>query len=1347
MKTVSGDYGLRIGHLTNMKTPGTPFYSSVTGKRHYGFSPSYWVANIESPVLFSPAVEALLDDYPKPALMEIGPHSALAGPIRQILLSRGVAAPYIPTLVRHEDGLSCVLKTAGELWSAGLGIDVEAVNPVAHVLTDLPNYPWHYDETYWVEPRISRELRFRRSPHHELLGSRVLESGDAAPVWRCSLSAGDVAWLRDHEIQGNTIMPAAGFIAMVGEAIKQLTGTVDYFLKDISLLEPLVLGETAVEIVTCLTPRDEPTGYEFSISSISSDGHDITKHVTGHGGADWDVDPVPAAAAAVEYLPRKVSSTSFYDALARHGLAYGPRFRALADVRSHVSQGRATAVVDARRPAAGETEDAYPLHPTLLDASMHACMVAECRGLVRNVRGGAVPKRIRAVYVRHAGGLVDVAGHIAEDTAAPREAGAVGVCEGRTVLQIHGIEIAPLPTAGLVAETAEEEDPHAGAVLEWRPDITFVDWGKLPRDDGSNDENFCPQFLELLGFKKPDIKVLHVGGHLPGDAQSVARVLLSGRDRMCQRYVYTLSSNHAASSAPRELEGFPEAACVPFDLAKDPLIQEFEPGSFDLLIATTREAVEETRDNLQNALKLLRPGGYLFIKSDLLRRDPEGGTHDEIVDAIASAGFPRSNIQCLPSPFNGSILATAGQPASSVTTVDVLCQDPTHRTVVEATDFLAKRGFVVHFVAPGQDLSTARPILCLLDVERPFLAAMDEPEYLALRRTMLSVREASIVWVTGACQIRCDNPDYALALGFGRTMRRELGLDFITVELGGFGPEGWRAVADVLATCGGRAVNRDAAGVDYEYVLHEGFLKISRFRRIELSKDLADARSREASDNMPSLSTEIPDRTSDKSHDSGRNTADPSATARHDGAGQETAPETPPETPPVPRLTPTPPPSPGPAPLLRADRTYMIVGGLGGLGRAVARFLVEQGARDVLFFSRGAEAAAAADPDYIAELRQLGCAVTAVSGDAARGADVRRATAAARRPVAGVLQAAMVLADAGLAALDFAAWRRATAPKVRGTWGLHDALTTTKATAGGRQQQPSLDFFILFGSLAGLGGQPGQANYAAANAFLDAFALFRRGRGESAAVLDLGAVAGVGVLARHPARLAVFRAMAAHVLDEAAVLDALELVLRRSIRSSSPPPPPQRGTTSRSLVVVEEGHQVAVGLAAVGPENRTGWARDPRLLLIHGAARTSAPPTTTLNATTTNAAGPGAAAATATLQMHLGRCAADPGLFRTETTARLIAEDIGRTLRGLMMGGGDGAVDLTVPVASIGVDSLVSVELRNALRRGLGVQLGVRDIRDAASVLDLGRRAADKLWKAQRIAEDAALGAGPSKCG
>lgn len=102
-------------------------------------------------------------------------------------------------------------------------------------------------------------------------------------------------------------MPAAGFIAMVGEAIKQLTGAVDFYLKDIALLVPLLLGETAVEIMTCLTPRNEPTEYEFSISSISSDGHGTTKHATGRGGAGWDVDPVPAA---VEYLPRKVASAS-----------------------------------------------------------------------------------------------------------------------------------------------------------------------------------------------------------------------------------------------------------------------------------------------------------------------------------------------------------------------------------------------------------------------------------------------------------------------------------------------------------------------------------------------------------------------------------------------------------------------------------------------------------------------------------------------------------------------------------------------------------------------------------------------------------------------------------------------------------------------------------------------------------------------------------------------------------------------------------------------------------------------------------------------------------------------------
>jgi hypothetical protein len=93
---------------------------------------------------------------------------------------------------------------------------------------------------------------------------------------------------------------------------------------------------------------------------------------------------------------------------------------------------------------------------------------------------------------------------------------------------------------------------------------------------------------------------------------------------------------------------------------------------------------------------------------------------------------------------------------------------------------------------------------------------------------------------------------------------------------------------------------------------------------------------------------------------------------------------------------------------LRSDRAYLLVGGLGGLGRSVASWLVEKGARHIIFFSRSAGFVPKDDP-YFLELKAQGCFVQAFSGSVSKVADVRRAIKAAEKPIGGVLQASMVL--------------------------------------------------------------------------------------------------------------------------------------------------------------------------------------------------------------------------------------------------------------------------------------------------------------------------------------------------
>ena len=185
---------------------------------------------------------------------------------------------------------------------------------------------------------------------------------------------------------------------------------------------------------------------------------------------------------------------------------------------------------------------------------------------------------------------------------------------------------------------------------------------------------------------------------------------------------------------------------------------------------------------------------------------------------------------------------------------------------------------------------------------------------------------------------------------------------------------------------------------------------------------------------------------------------------------------------------------------VRDDRTYLITGGLGGIGGAVAEWLTDQGARAIALNGRrapGAEAEAG-----IRALRERGVTVQVELADVADPSDVRAMLSridADLPPLGGVFHSVGELSDAALENQSWDRFERLLWPKVLGAWELH------RATLG-----RDLDLFVLFSSMAGVRGNPGQSNYAAANAFLDQLAGRRRALGLPGQVVQWGTWLRVG---------------------------------------------------------------------------------------------------------------------------------------------------------------------------------------------------------------------------------------------
>lgn len=217
---------------------------------------------------------------------------------------------------------------------------------------------------------------------------------------------------------------------------------------------------------------------------------------------------------------------------------------------------------------------------------------------------------------------------------------------------------------------------------------------------------------------------------------------------------------------------------------------------------------------------------------------------------------------------------------------------------------------------------------------------------------------------------------------------------------------------------------------------------------------------------------------------------------------------------------------------VRPDATYLVVGGLSGLGLATAAWLVRLGARHLVLAGRRGrpqgEARAA-----VAAMRAAGTRVRVVAADVTSAEDVRALVErASRPPLRGVVNAAAVLEDGVLAGVETKQMRRVLAPKVDGAWNLHRATLRRE-----------LDFFLLFGSLSGWLGNPGQGSYAAANTFCDGMVELRRSCGLPAAVLHPGVVGGSGMAARAPGVAAHLHRLGIQSMETGDVLRAAALAM------------------------------------------------------------------------------------------------------------------------------------------------------------------------------------------------------------
>ncbi|KAI1467861.1 uncharacterized protein F4812DRAFT_471220 [Daldinia caldariorum] len=516
--------------------PRVPWVSSVTPDKNPPSSildsAAYWRANLESPVRFSQAISNLvrLDGNSMPgsdpikALIEIGPHSALKGPLEQILKSMGQTqiAYAGSALKRGEDARKSILQLVGGLYCLNAKVDLVAVNAVdgdnesksalvhGRTAIDLPPYQYAYGPINYYESRASKDYRLRKVPRHDLLGSKVPGVAKLRPQWRNVLRIKDLPWLGDHRLLPDAVFPAAGYIAMAIEAALRIyeespepgpkpTG---YALRNVSINTALRLPEDdqGVEVMLSMelgaTSTASASWASFSISSagrtdVNSADSVWIEHCTGIVKIETGTSYDKPEKIDVESMDTRVSDArSWYKTFGAIGLGYGPTFRPLTNISADPDKKLASATV-ALKTTAGTVkggESRYALHPAALDGTFQLGLISCYGGCVETTTTAFIPVHFSRLYIKNR--IDDEGSDTAIAVARGEFRGLRGACVNQLqMLDLNGDVILDIEKLRCISYTSETQvgggkNSHGAqrafstpfARMVWKPDFRSVNY-------------------------------------------------------------------------------------------------------------------------------------------------------------------------------------------------------------------------------------------------------------------------------------------------------------------------------------------------------------------------------------------------------------------------------------------------------------------------------------------------------------------------------------------------------------------------------------------------------------------------------------------------------------------------------------------------------------------------------------------------------------------------------------------------------------------------------------------------------------------------------------------------------
>ena len=846
--------------------PSSPvrWVSSVTGEEYRDVPGSaYWRANLENPVLFSDAVQKILKSEDKYQLIEIGAHSALEMPIKQIQKKMKDHTPYVSALVRFKDGVESILRMVGQLYLHHCPLSWRKVNHFDvgrqfRVIHSLPPYPWVYENLLWEESRLSSEFRHRRFLRHELLGSAVPAGNGLERLWRNILKLSDVAWLESHKLQETIVFPGAGYIAMAIDAMRQVAAQelpssqipkFAYTLRNLKIPAALAVSpQPKAEIELFTTFRPSP----ITSTSTSKDWWDFT--IISY---ESSISTTRATGTISSYVkPNSISSKSraavgslepshpriWYKNLAKIGLNFGPDFQSIQSFEvpsrkdKRVSRARAPLIQDYK-----DEFDQYTIHPITLDAMLQATIVAGCSGDVRNLQA-KVPVGVSEILLQtpdkdptaQSSCHIDTAVRVMGFGTAEGDAELVSTT-GAVVAQMNGVKMVAYNGAAQLNQVETGRYPMLRVL--WKPDVHRL--SILPpevlsaafrqfaisageqineKTEGLLKVEAC---LDWISHKHPGLKILELGN---GDHLITNKIisLLEGNSAFPRLQTFVSGSVSLDGKVHGSQIDIKKGLDGP--LSHDTLIPIPNDDHFDVVLITSQETSEFY---VKTHIELISQ----YVTSD-------GGVLITLVDKSSALQSLENNFQVTKSDLSlaGGQLIIAFARKNNIKNmlpdaIALIVVDRGFTTLGEKIAELLSNSTGRTVIRLSFDqvtdktMATGSLVVSLLEAETPMLARSSNEDMEKIK--IITNNAAKLVWITSGDLLGGIRPEFGVVFGLSRAvMTEQPSLQWYVFDVDDIAAAPKQTAENVLSILSARTPSRQD---DFEFLQKDGIVYVSRF--------------------------------------------------------------------------------------------------------------------------------------------------------------------------------------------------------------------------------------------------------------------------------------------------------------------------------------------------------------------------------------------------------------------------------------------------------------------------------------------------------------------------------------